>query len=284
MEHASMNSKKDITIFDDNNPRIGLRLNERLKRIVDANKDAFDGKTLIDLAANNGRWSYAAVAAGAKHVHSIEWRQERIDDALGYFKTLGVSDKISTNQGDMFRWLDNFQGDVDTVLCLGVYYHIMDHYMLLRKMAAVDPTVIIIDSGFVRSFRNSVHIQLEDPSAHLNTSGVFEGQTVELVGFVSLGLLIQMSWNLGYSCKPVVWNPKTIPDPSVVQDYMMGRRYTVRLDKMDGNRDSNWAGAWREALVTLNPKFELLMDKKTHDLMVDTRAKDGLGSSEYSIF
>lgn len=275
---------KILGIFADGKEVLSDRLSERYKRIVEMNIDAFKNKRVIDIAANNGRWSYAAIHAGAISVDSIEWRQDRINDARSYFKKLGCDDKINTNQGDMFSWLDRFDSKVDTVLCLGIFYHIMDHYMLLRKIAATSPEVIIMDSGFVRSFRNSIHIQLEDPSKHLNTSSVYEGQQSELVGFVSLGLMLQMSWNLGYRCHPMLWDPKVISNPECVQDYMMGRRFTLRLDKMNRRSDNDWQQNWKDVLITLNKNFADLFNKATHDSVVDARAKSSLSSSEFSVF
>lgn len=154
----------------------------------------------------------------ALHVASIEGRQERVDDALKYFGELGVCcDKFDAYCGDMYDFLYGFKDSlkIDTVLLLGVYYHVMDHYHLLKSIARIKPHSIIIDSGFVRSFRNSIHVQFEDPRKHLNTLSVFNEQASEPVGFVSLGFMIQMAWNLGYRCRPVVWDPNILTINSV---------------------------------------------------------------------
>jgi len=276
--------KSNLAHFDDGNKKISARLLERKKRIIDANLDAISGKTIVDLASNNGRWSYAAIEAGATKVISIEGRQERIDDAKQYFSDLKVSDKIETNCGDMYHWLfENADLRPDTVFCLGIYYHIMDHYFLLKQIANLQPKTVIIDSGFVRSFRNSVHVQLENPDRHLNALKVHPDQQAEFAGFVSLGLMIQMSWNLGYSCRPVIWDPAELDSPSSVQDYLMGRRYTLRLEKMDGHIDSDWKSSWRSALKALNPKFEILLDKEQHDFRIDDRVRSAMKSMEFSI-
>jgi len=274
----------NVTQFNEGNANIAARLIERKKRIIDANMDAISGKTIVDLAANNGRWSYAAIEAGANKVTSIEGRPERVVEAKNLFAELGVSEKIETHCGDMYDWLfTNSALRPDTVFCLGIYYHIMDHYYLLKQMAKLKPQTIIIDSGFVRSFRNSVHIQMEDPNLHLNALKVHDAQSTELVGFVSLGLMIQMSWNLGYSCRPVVWDPEQIQEPNSVHDYLLGRRYTVRLEKTDSFVDDKWKSYWAKALKVLNPEFESLMEKESHDFRTDDRARHPLKNSEFSI-
>lgn len=278
-------------LFSDGNARNEARLKARTRHIVDANRDAIEGRRVLDIAANNGRWSYAAAAAGARSVVSIEGRQERIDDAHRYFDELGVRERIETNQGDMYEFLRTFRDDVragkaeavDSVFCLGIYYHIMDHQGLLRAMTALEPETIIIDSGFVRSFRNSVHVQTEDPRDHLNALAVYPGQKAEPVGFVSLGLMIQMAWNVGYSCTPVLWDPATLENRPCVQDYMMGLRYTLRLDKMSGREDPDWKERWRRPLEALNPRFPALLDPATHDSAVDARVGQPFKSMGFSI-
>lgn len=275
----------NLAMFNDGNTNISDRLAERKKRIIDANIDALVGKTVVDLASNNGRWSYAAIEAGAEKVISIEGRQERIDDAKKLFSDLNVTDRIQTNHGDMYHWLfENAHLRPDTVFCLGIYYHIMDHYFLLKQIANLQPKTIIIDSGFVRSFRNSVHIQLEDPQLHRNALKVHAEQKAEVVGFVSLGLMIQMAWNLGYSCRPVPWNPSEIDNQASVQDYLIGRRYTVRLEKMNGVVDEDWKTHWNDALVSLDKRFASLLDKEQHDFMVDDRVRSPMKNMEFSIF
>ena len=283
--------KPRFDLFSDGNPRNEARLRARTRHIIDANRDAIDGKRVLDIAANNGRWSYAAVNAGARSVVSIEGRQQRVNDAHRFFDEIGVRDLIETNVGDMYEFLRDFRDDVragkaegvDTVFCLGIYYHVMDHQGLLRAMTALEPETVIIDSGFVRSFRNSVHVQCENPNLHLNALAVYPGQKAEPVGFVSLGLMIQMAWNVGYRCTPVTWDPATLEDRSCVQDYMAGLRYTLRLDRMRGREDADWKERWRGPLAALNPKFTNLLDKDTHDGAVDTRVTQPFKSMDFSI-
>ncbi|WP_426036975.1 class I SAM-dependent methyltransferase [Cypionkella sp. TWP1-2-1b2] len=275
----------DFKNFSDGNNNNMMRLEERYKRIVTSNLDAFLGKTVLDIAANNGRWTYAALDAGASHVTSIEGREARAADAVHFLDDLGYSGKYTANVGDMYDFLYETRNQhFDTVLCLGIYYHVMDHYHFLKQIARHSPTTIIIDSGFVRSFRSSVHVQYEDPSLHLNALSVFAGQKNEPVGFVSLGLMIQMAWNLGYNCRPILWDPNDVTHKSSVQDYMSGRRFTVRLDKIDGNYDADWRDYWASALIAVDKKFALLMNKETHDQATDTRAQGRVETAVFTIF
>jgi len=270
--------------FESANAQTLARLQERHRRIIDANADAFSDKTVLDLACNNGRWSYAALEAGAKKVVGVEGRADKVTEARSIFERLAKSSNYEFHVGDMYDWLhDNKSQHFDTVMCLGVFYHIMDHHRLLSSIARLQPQTIIVDSGFVRSFRNSVHVQTEDPNQHKNALPKYKDQAAEFAGFVSLGLMIQMSWNLGYNCRPVVWDPENIENKHSVQDYLMGRRFTVRLERTGSHADSEWIEYWKKALVTLNGQFSLLFDRKTHDAMTDHRVRKPFESMDYSI-
>jgi len=274
----------DFGIFDDGREENKFRLQERYRYIIAQNLDAIKGKSVLDIAANNGRWSYAALVNGAESLVSIEGRKDRAEDAKRFIAELGYGQKCEINIGDMFDFLHlNRDKKFDTVFCLGIYYHIMDHSRLLRLIARLEPDTIIIDSGFVRSFRNTVHIQTEDPSKHLNALTVFEGQKHEPVGFISLGLMISLAWNLGYNCRPMIWDPNQVAKPLTVQDYMMGRRYTLRLQKMDGNVDKDWIKHWMPALVALKPEFSKLFDVEMHDSVSDDRARRPLENAKFTI-
>jgi SAM-dependent methyltransferase len=270
--------------FEDQNPTTLARLQERHLRIVDANPDAFSGKRVIDLACNNGRWSFAALQAGAANVTGVEGRPEKVEEARRIFERLGAPGRYQFEVGDIYDWLhDRSPEPVDTVLCLGVFYHIMDHHRLMSLMARTGCQTIVIDSGFVRSFRNSVHVQMEDPAAHRNALPKFAGQAAEFAGFVSLGLMIQMAWNLGFNCRPVLWDPAAINDKISVQDYLMGRRFTVRLERTGRHSDPEWQDHWRPAMVAVNPKFGALFDRATHDHATDDRVRRPLQNTQFSV-
>lgn len=270
--------------FETRNATVLDRLQERHKRIVDANIDAIAGKAVLDLASNNGRWSFAALEAGASYVVGVEGRSEKATEASRLLSTLTSRRDYRFDVEDMFDWLVlNENESVDTIFCLGVFYHVMDHHRLLQLMARTSATTFIIDSGFVRSFRNSVHVQTEDPTAHRNALQKFSGQKEEFAGFISLGLMIQMAWNLGFTCRPIIWRPEEVDNKRAVQDYMMGRRFTLRLSRTGNHNDKDWQESWREALMALNPKFINMFGKDTHDRAVDDRVRRPFQNMQFSV-
>jgi predicted RNA methylase len=68
------------------------RLALRYEAIVDSNRDIFPNAKVLDLASHDGRWSYAALCAGAAHVTGIEARPELIAAADENMKHYGISE------------------------------------------------------------------------------------------------------------------------------------------------------------------------------------------------
>ena len=259
-------------------PRGVARLEERFKRIITANRaEHFEGKRVLDLAANNGRWTCAAAEAGASEVVAVEGRADKVVEAQELATQLGVAERCKFIVGDIYDWLyENRAARFDTILCLGIFYHIIDHYQLVRLMARLQPKCIIIDSGFVRSFALLVHVKTENPSSHKNALPAFEGQKSEVVGLVTLGLMNQMAWNCGYIVDPVIWDPAEVSNKHSVKDYLSARRFTLRLLKRNHvlGSDDDWQERWRSALVRLAPKFEKLLDPKIAASVEDPRVSD----------
>ena len=67
MEQLEPYGEKPNTIF---------RLVQRHRLIIDPFAEQIAGARILDLAAHDGRWSYALANAGAKNVIGVEARQE----------------------------------------------------------------------------------------------------------------------------------------------------------------------------------------------------------------
>ena len=66
------------------------RLNGRHQAIIARNASIISGKRVLDIASHDGRWSFAALQAGAAHVTGIEPRRELIANAHETFAHYGV--------------------------------------------------------------------------------------------------------------------------------------------------------------------------------------------------
>ena len=111
--------------------------------IIEDNADLLVGKRVLDLASHDGRWSFAALKAGASHVTGVEFRPEMVASARATFDGYRVDP--STYRfiaGDLFELLrDPGQGiEVDVVLCLGFLYHTLRYAELLNGWRASGPS------------------------------------------------------------------------------------------------------------------------------------------------
>ena len=128
------------------------RLDLRHKAMIEANRDILAGARVLDLASHDGRWSFAALKAGAKHVTGVEARAELVDNANKLFAGYGIpTEDYQFVQGDMFRILQEHKFDVDVVLCLGFVYHTLRYGELFHGIIDTDPQYCILDTKVMRS-------------------------------------------------------------------------------------------------------------------------------------
>lgn len=121
------------------------RLNARHRAIIESNASHFTGKRVLDIASHDGRWTFAALKAGASHVTGIEPRQELIDNARMTFREYGVTEgSHELRASGVMEAIDDVR--VDTVLCLGYYYHTRHHVDLLDKIERTRAKFVVIDT------------------------------------------------------------------------------------------------------------------------------------------
>jgi SAM-dependent methyltransferase len=123
------------------------RLNERYEAMFAGNKDILDGARVLDLACHDGRYSFAALKAGAAHVTGVEVRQELIDKAEETFAFYGQDPETYRFVcGDIFEVLAEEKFEVDVVFCLGYLYHTYRHTELMYRLHHLDPKYLIVDT------------------------------------------------------------------------------------------------------------------------------------------
>jgi len=228
------------------------RLNGRHQAIIARNASLIAGKRVLDIASHDGRWSFAALQAGAAHVTGIEPRQELIDNALDTFAHYGIeTSRFNFQCGDVFDLLAGQTFDV--VFCLGFYYHTIRHAELLDRIERTGARFVVIDTEVTPRadelavptpsndprlvFSNPYAIQLlsdpvEDQQMAWQDSLTRNGQT--LVGRPSRAAVNYMANHFGYTCETYDWPAhfKTKPEhASSMVDYDHGWRETFFLSK-----------------------------------------------------
>jgi len=101
-------------------------------------------QSVLDLGAHNGRWSAAVIDQGARQVDCVDVRDE-LWKKTEQIKPNWMS-KVKFHQADCAEWIRSNTGNWDTILCLGLLYHVSDPIKLLLDMVYQKPKKIIIDT------------------------------------------------------------------------------------------------------------------------------------------
>jgi len=199
------------------------RLNHRYDRIIGSNIEHVRGKRILDLACHNGRWSWAALQSGASFVLGIEGREEAINAGLPHFKEFD-SKSYEFVCGDISNILEqdiqSRYGKFDTIFCLGIYYHVIEHYRIFKRMAELKPAFIIIDSDVLESTIPLTFWRPEKVHGQFTAIADREGETSTLIGVVSLGTLELLAATFGFDISLASWDKTAISHTLGLDDYL----------------------------------------------------------------
>lgn len=210
------------------------RMNLRHHMMIKPYADDLSNARVLDLAAHDGRWSYALSAAGAREVIGIEAREETTVE-FDQFPNQKIKDRVRLRIGDIYTELDKMiatNEQFDVVACFGIFYHVMDHYGLLARIAQLKPKLVIIDSEFINANNAIIQLVRENTGSDLNAIAQVPGQKRTLVGVPSLLATELMAEVLGFSCEWTDWNSLPGNMRSGAKDYFReGRkcRHTCTL-------------------------------------------------------
>ena len=125
---------------------VGPQLNARHVAIIQRHRHLIEGQAVTDLGSHDGRWSWAAIDAGASSVLGIEARGDLIREAAekcGDRCTASIWFHEASFE-DQNTWDRQWQGGV--VLALGVLYHTPNPVQLLCRIADCGAEHLILDT------------------------------------------------------------------------------------------------------------------------------------------
>jgi hypothetical protein len=123
------------------------RLNLRHLGIIQEHQDILRGARVLDIASHDGRWSYAALQAGATHVTGIEGRRRLVVNARQTLISKGVErERFRFIRGDAHDTLTAGVGSFDVVMLLGFLYHTLRYTELFAGIRATGARHVIIDT------------------------------------------------------------------------------------------------------------------------------------------
>jgi tRNA (mo5U34)-methyltransferase len=139
-------------------------------RNIEARLDTIDfvGKTVLDIGCWDGYWSFHAERRGAKHVLAVDdasqnWAGNR---GLQLAKSL-LGSSIETRNDVSVYDLESLGQTFDVVLCLGVYYHLVDPFHALAQVrhCCHENTVVVFEGDASMALpTGTMHYDVGDPA------------------------------------------------------------------------------------------------------------------------
>jgi hypothetical protein len=221
------------------------RMNERYEGIFASNRDILDGARVLDLASHDGRFSMAALKAGAAHVTGVEVRQSLVDKAEENFSFYGQDPATYRFVcGDVFEVLEQEKFDVDVVLCLGYFYHTYRHTELMYRLHHLAPKHLIIDTMVTPDTEPSLKL-VREPDAKDIRSAAQDAWSVDrvLVLRPSVPALELLARSYGFEVESLYdWKSRLagrLPMPGL-DGYATGKRVTMRCISREAAIAAGW--------------------------------------------
>lgn len=207
------------------------RLNRRYIAEIYRNKEIIKYSTILDLGSHDGRWIFAAVMNGAKHVMGIEAREELVKNSYSNFEAYNISEeKYSFICGDVFEEIKKIKPNTfNIIFCFGFFYHIMNHMLLLSEIKRINPEYLIFGTLISTSDRCEIEIVQED--SNNESYGIRPKNTLSdqiLSGIPSKSALELMLKNYGFEISYYDWHDAGIQNWEHLEDYRDNKRLSFR--------------------------------------------------------
>lgn len=202
--------------------------------MIAANRDILAGARVLDIASHDGRWSFAALQAGAAHVTGIEARGDLVkhaEDSFAHYEADPATYRFI--RADVFDALTTEDLDVDVVMCLGFLYHTLRYNELFTHVRALRPRHLIIDTNVMPDQDEPV-IRLVRDNTDKQQHAVADAYSHNgraLVGKPSTPAVRHMLETYDFEVEDTYdWQSLIAQRPSVtgVADYSKDKRITVR--------------------------------------------------------
>jgi hypothetical protein len=211
----------------------GRRLDWRWRAIIGAHHPLFDGARVLDLASHDGRWSMAALDAGASQVVGIEGRQSLVDHAKETFAAYGIERKrYRFVLGDVLEQMPTRKpGAFDLILNLGFLYHTPKHYEVFEQMCRLKPKAIVLDTVVAQG--EGIHARYYVEPTGWDGAAIGDGRA--FVGAPTHAMIALLAKFFKFRLQAVDWTTLGITDWTGLEDYATGQRRTYVLTAPDYN-------------------------------------------------
>ncbi len=209
------------------------RLHQRYNKLIRDNASLLSGARVLDLGSHDGRWSMAALEAGARSVKGLEGRPEMAERAGTILTQHGIAqDRFSFDVGDFHELRGRYdKGEFDVILCLGILYHTPHNVLLFQQLRSLEPKVIILDTQVFPKTRPVFKLGLEASERPGNAIKDSDKEDRALFCIPSHPAIVMMSQHIGYDVQEINWNDGSIVDWKSMHQYrnLTRRSYILRL-------------------------------------------------------
>jgi hypothetical protein len=196
------------------------RLNARYYALIHENRARIEGARVLDLASHDGRFTFAALRAGAARVVGIEHDPRLVQAATEHLEHYGLPrERYDFVAGDLFECIRASE-PCDVVFVFGILYHVNDHMRLLTELAELDARTMIFDTNV--STKPDAVIELRAPIA-----GSPPPPGSQLEGWPTRAALEAMWSSFGWTYEFFDWRAADRADHPKLDDYAGGRRVTA---------------------------------------------------------
>lgn len=210
------------------------RLKFRYKNIIES--ISYKNKSVLDLGSHDGRWSFAALDAGASSVVGVEYNEDLIHKAESVKKKYQW-ENARFIKDDNISFLEKNDFKYDIILCCGIFYHTLKHLEYFKYMSSSFNECIILDTQIWPTRDPMIHIQLEssswDGNGYRNIGQdilVNNSPKNILTGIPSEPYINMLAEGFGLTIEKLDYT-KEIIDQHKLVDYTMKQRYVYILKK-----------------------------------------------------
>jgi len=211
------------------------RLAQRYKGIIGRNRSLFLNARVLDIASHDGRWTMAALDAGARHVIGVEGRAHLVEYANRSLIHYGVAaDRYTFVNADIFNMLPSFEpGQFNLIMCLGFFYHSVRHYEIFQQFHRLEARHVILDTAVVKGAGAIVRFKIEGHDRNSATLQTTEGIAQSIVGHPNHEMIALLCRHFGFRKHLVDWRSLDITDWTGVEDYEGDSRRTYVLERLN---------------------------------------------------
>jgi trehalose 2-sulfotransferase len=205
------------------------RLRHRYEAIIGQNRELFRNAQVLNIHSGDGRWSCAALDAGATHVLGVEDDLAQVDAARNALAKLdATSASYEFVNGEVLAALRQFPPEsFDLVLCLE-FSRLADPHLFFNRLRRLRPKHIILDTAVIAGKVPMVAFRLGEP----DKTGPSEGSRSAAIRAVPNHELIRILCDyFDFRWRVIDWRALGITNWTGIRDYELGQHRTYVLDR-----------------------------------------------------